>query len=186
MSKILTLCGSLRSRSSTRFALDAASAGAVKMGAELNRFDFAEAKLPFFDGDESLNAPATVNFKAQVKAADALLIATPVYHDSYSGLLKNALDLLYDELNQKLVGLIAVGGGRTGQGQALEHLRAVLRETNCWALPQQVIVYTSKQVISEDGKILDDELAARLDRLGAELALRTRLMKAKKVPTTGT
>jgi FMN reductase len=180
--KLLAICGSLRAGSHTRKALEIAIAGARQAGGELEVVDLEQLKLPFFDGDggPASQTPEAVRFKALVKGADGLLIATPVYHDSYSGVLKNALDLLYVELQDKLAALIAVGGGRVGQGQALEHLRAVFRETSCWVIPRQVAVPQSAEAFDEQGQPKDKELTTRLSALGMELVLRCKQLRPRR------
>lgn len=178
--RVVALSGSLRTGSHTRKALAVAVEGARKLGAEVTVVDLGEWKLPAFDGDPSRSDPEALRFRAAVKAADALLIATPVYHDSLGGMLKNALDLLYEELAGKVAAVIAVGGGRQGQGQALEHLRAVLRETQTWVLPRQVIVPDSEKAFDEAGKATDPEVGARLSQLGQEVVLRSKVLRPRK------
>lgn len=183
--KILALLGSLRSDSATRKALELAVSGTGKTPLEVTVIGPEPLRLPLFEEGVTESEPPVQLLRKQVAEADGLLIATPVYHDSYSGVLKNAIDHLYDELADKVVGLIAVGGGRTGQGQALEHLRAVLRETSSWVLPRQVAIPSSKKAFDEQGKLTDPELEMRLVRLGQELVLRTRQMRPKRAAAAG-
>lgn len=179
--RVVAICASLRPGSFTRMALEVAIEGARKVGADVKLLELAQWRLPPFDDGPSLQDPETVRFKAEVQGADALLVATPVYHDSYSGSLKNAIDLLYHaELQDKLAALIAVGGGRVGQGQALEHLRAVFRETGTWVLPRQVAIASSKEAFTEQGRPKDPDIETRLVALGQELALRCRVMRPRK------
>ncbi|HLL55238.1 MAG TPA: NAD(P)H-dependent oxidoreductase [Myxococcaceae bacterium] len=178
--KVIALCGSLRAGSHTRKALDLAIEGAKKGGAEVTLVELSGLKLPPFDDGPSKEDPEVVRWKELVKAADGLLIGTPVYHDSYGGMLKNALDFLYLELADKVAGLIAVGGGRVGQGQALEHLRAVLREPNTWVLPRQVVIPSSKEAFDENGALKDKETVTRLGMLGMELVARCKQLRPKK------
>lgn len=185
--KVMALCGSPRPGSYTRMALDVAAEAARKMGAEVTVVDLSEWRLPLFEGD--MSAPATdatvLRFKAAVAEAQGLLVATPVYHDSFSGVLKNAIDHLYQELANKVAGLIAVAGGRAGHGLALEHLRTVLRETNTWVLPRQVPVGMSKEAFDEERKPRDPETALRLTALGQELVMRTKLLRPARPATPG-
>jgi NAD(P)H-dependent FMN reductase len=172
VTKVLALAGSLRSNSYTRLALQEAAAGARAAGATVTVHDLGAPPLPLFEEAGGGQHPAVARFKELALEADAVLIATPVYHDSYSGVLKNALDFLYQELADKVVGLISVGGGRAGQGQALEHLRAVLREMSCWPLNQQVLVSAAADAFDEHGVLKDPEVTARLRELGEETVRR--------------
>jgi NAD(P)H-dependent FMN reductase len=183
--RLVAFCGSARPGSFTRKALEIAAAASRAMGAELTVVDLAEWRLPPFDNTPATERehPEVQRLKALVRDADGLLIATPTYHDSYSGILKNALDLLYfSELSDKLAGLISIGGGKFGHGQALEHLRAVLRETGTWVLPRQVILPESEKAFDEAGQLIDPELKTPLEMLGQELVLRTRLLRIRRRP----
>jgi NAD(P)H-dependent FMN reductase len=179
MSNVVALLGSLRQDSITRLALNVALEGVRNAGLEANLQDLGAPRLPLFEEGVTSSEPTVLQFKEAIRSCDALLVATPVYHDSYSGVLKNAIDHLYDELSDKVIGLVAVGGGRTGQGQALEHLRAVFRETGSWVLPRQVAIPSAKDAF-EAGKLKDPELEWRLIKLGQELVLRSRQLRPKK------
>lgn len=178
--KIVAISGSLRPGSITRKALDLAVESARKIGGDVNIVDLREWRLPPCDDTASKTDAEANRFRQEVKAADGLLIATPVYHESMGGMLKNALDLLYPELLEKIAALIAVGGGRVGQGQALEHLRSVLRETGTWVLPRQVAVFSSDHALDEGGAFKDKEVVERLNALGQELVLRCRKMRPRR------
>jgi len=182
--QLVALSGSARPGSHTRRAVELAVEGARSAGAEVTWVDLSEWKLPLFDDTPNTTThPEVVRLKAAIKAADALLVGTPVYHDSVGGSLKNALDFLYQaELAEKVAGLIAVGGGRLGQHQALEHLRAIFRETSTWALPRQVAVPNSGEAFDEAGKPREKELELRLTMLGKELVVRTRQLRPPRRP----
>ncbi len=88
--KILGFAGSLRKNSYSKGLLRAASES-LPEGAKLEIFDLEG--IPPFNQDLEANMPARVKeFKAKIKAADAILISTPEYNYSVSGVLKNAID----------------------------------------------------------------------------------------------
>jgi len=177
--RVVALCGSLRADSHSRKALAVAMEGVKKGGAEVILADLSV--LPLFDGGPaSREHPESVRFKEMVKGADGLLIVTPVYHDSYSGVLKNALDLLMDEAVDLVAAVAAVAGGRVGQGQALEHLRAVLREMSIWVLPRQVLIPESSRAFEENGLPKDREVSTRLLSLGVELVMRCKQFRLRR------
>lgn len=179
--KLVALSGSMRANSNTRRVMAIALEGVAKFGAEVTLVDLHDWRLPPFDGEPAKNAPETLRFRKAVSEADGLLIAAPVYHDSIGGMLKNALDLLYfEELQSKVVAMIAVGGGRVGHGVALEHLRSILRETDTFVIPRQVAVGAADQLFDEQGKAKDEEIVTRLQALGQELVLRTKLLRPKR------
>ncbi|MDQ3265995.1 MAG: NAD(P)H-dependent oxidoreductase [Myxococcota bacterium] len=184
MTQILAFAGSLRTNSMTRKALEVATAASRAAGGNVTLLDLAAPRLPLLDESATEPDPAVQAFRASVRACEALLIATPVYHDSYSGVLKNALDHLYDELADKVVALIVVGGGSNGQGQALEHLRSVFRETSSWVIPRQVIVANAAHAFGEDGRPVNLDVERRLVALGQELVLRGRQLSRRRVPSS--
>ena len=90
---------------------------------------------------------------------------TPVYHGSYSSPLKLALDYCgFDEFEDTTVGLLAVAGGGFPV-TALDHLRSVCRAVNAWVLPHQAAIPRARNNF-EDGRLVDDDIAARVDTLG--------------------
>src|SRR5207244_4343120 len=87
---ILGIAGSLRRQSYNRSALRAAKQLAPE-GVTVNIFELDG--IPGFNQDDEKNPPAkVVELKKQIRAADALLIVTPEYNYSISGVLKNAID----------------------------------------------------------------------------------------------
>jgi FMN reductase len=178
---VVTLIGSLRPGSFTRLAARIAAEGTRKTPLPVNLVEELDLRVPLFQAEGSAEEQERLRaLKHSVQGADALLVATPVFHDSLSGVLKNALDHLYDELADKVVAVIAVGGGRSGQGQALEHLRAVLRETRTWVLPRQVIVPAAETAFDDAGRPRDPEIEQRLLSLGQELVLRARQLRPRR------
>ncbi|MCA9753648.1 MAG: NAD(P)H-dependent oxidoreductase [Gemmatimonadetes bacterium] len=173
---IAALCGSLRgARSTTRRALDVVADEILATGATIDLVDLAALPLPFREAPAWEVHAGTVELRDRVARADALLLGTPEYHNSFSGALKNALDLLgADQLRGKLFGLLGVGGGAYGALNALGHLRYVVRGVGGWSLPAQVSVASSGQAFA-DGRPLDRELDQRLRAFGKELVRFARL-----------
>lgn len=116
--KILAVNGSMTpGLSRTRTAIDVALASSVAAGASASVLELRDANLQFCDG----RAPHTyegdtLDALHQLDEADAYIFATPIYRGTYSGALKNYLDLVpngqegWDPLRGKLVALIATGG----------------------------------------------------------------------------
>jgi NAD(P)H-dependent FMN reductase len=163
---VVGIAGSLRDGSYTRVGLERALGAAAETGATTELLDLREFDLPVFDADqrEAGDAPELTR---RVRAADAILLGTPVYHGSFSSPLKNALDYCgFEEFENKTVGLLAVAGG-SFPITALEHLRSVCRALNCWVIPHQAAVPQARTVV-EDGTITDDGIADRIDKLGGQ------------------
>jgi FMN reductase len=166
MVKVIGLCGSLRRGATSEKALKLALAAAEKAGAEVEYLDFKQMNLPFCHGGDDYSAhPDVAILQAKVKAADALLLSTPEYHGSFSGVLKNALDLLgFEELSDKIIGCISVlGGGQNSN--ALNDLRTVSRWVHAWVVPEQVAIGQAWKQFDDHGQFNDPKLAERIEKL---------------------
>lgn len=175
--RIAILCGSLRGDDSyTRRALKIAEEEMVGAGAAADFVDLAALDLPFREGrDDTPDNAGTVELKRRTKSADALLLGSPEYHNSFSGVLKNALDLLgADELRGKLFGLLGVGAGDMGAVNSLGHLRYVVRGVGGWSLPIQVSIAHAHEAF-DGGRLRDAKLDDRIRAFARELVRFARL-----------
>jgi len=138
-----------------------------------------------FDADrrDAGDAPAV---RQRVRDADALLLATPVYHHSYASPLKTVIDYCgFDEFEDTVVGVLAVSGGGAGgaPSEALAHLRGVVTGLRAWVHPRQVVVPNASDKVA-DGALADPEIAARVDELGEKLARAAATPDAPEVGAT--
>ena len=163
---VVAICGSLRDASHTRKALRIALDAAEELGATTELLDLREWDLPVYDADEK-SAGEAEGFRERVRAADSILLGTPVYHGSYAAPLKNALDYCgFDEFEKKTVGLLCVAGGRFPI-TALDHLRSVCRSVDAWVIPHQAAIPRASSAFR--GTELADETAEeRVITLGRE------------------
>jgi NAD(P)H-dependent FMN reductase len=164
---IVGLSGSLRDESRTRVALRSALDSASGAGATTTLIDLRSYDLPVVDADarDAGDAPA---LKRRVAEADAVVLATPVYHGSYATPLKNALDYCgRNEFGGTTVGLIAVAGGGFPR-PALAHLREVSRALDAWVYPDQVSIPNGSEHVV-DGDVRSESIATRLASLGEGL-----------------
>ncbi|WEL21691.1 NAD(P)H-dependent oxidoreductase [Halorhabdus sp. BNX81] len=163
---VVGICGSLRDGSYTRKSLRIALEAAENAGASTELLDLREWELPVLDADAD-DAGEADAFRDRVRAADAVLLGTPVYHGSFSAPLKNALDYCgFDEFEHTTIGLLAVAGGRFPI-TALEHLRTVGRSLDAWVIPHQVAIPRASSAY-EDGDLVDEELREWIEVLGRE------------------
>jgi NAD(P)H-dependent FMN reductase len=80
----------------------------------------------------------TQEWAAKIGSFDGFVMVTPEYNHSTSGVLKNAIDYLYAEWNNKAVGFVSYGGA--GGARAAEHLRLVAAELQMADVRQQVVL----------------------------------------------
>ena len=182
---VVAISGSLRRDSITFHATRAALAGAAAAGARVEMIDLRQWPLPFCDArdeDEEAHDPLVMQLRERVKAAKGLIIGTPEYHGSFSGVVKNALDLLsFTELEGKMVGLVSVAGGASGKS-ALSHLRLVMRAVHAWVVPLEVMVAFAGRAFDAEGKPADPKIAKRLEDLGREVVKYARIHAAAGMP----
>ncbi|WP_017615449.1 NADPH-dependent FMN reductase [Nocardiopsis salina] len=137
---VLCLQGSLGVPSRTAVLLELVARLLQRQGATTETVDMRDVSLPQVDpryhgAPEDNPAPAVGGFLAKVRAADAMVWASPVYHNSYSGALKNAIDhLSIADVRDKPLALCG-NGGRRASVQATDHLRIVARSLHGIAVP---------------------------------------------------
>jgi FMN reductase len=178
MIKIVGIGGSLRPDSYSQRALILAAERVKALGAEVEVLDLRTMNLPFCDGGDDYTAyPDVARLRETVKAADGLILATPEYHGSVSGVLKNALDLMsFDQLSNKVTGLISVLGGQSNSN-ALNDLRVIMRWVHGWVIPEQVAIGQAWKAFDADGNLADEKLAERLDGFAKSLVESTQKLR---------
>lgn len=169
--RVVGICGSLRERSYTRFALAIALSGAAEIGARTALIDLRDYDLMPYDGRRNNWPPSVMYLRQQVQEAQGIVIGTPEYHGSLSGVLKNALDLMsFEEFEGKMIGLVGVSGGAMGAVNALNTLRTVGRSLHAWVVPQQVSIPEAWKVFDDNGVLLDQRYTERLLDVGRQVA----------------
>jgi azobenzene reductase len=138
--RIALVCGSVRNNSYTKNLLKQLENSLVNQDIEIDFIDFSETPLPIYDGSvENINYSSS--FINRIMLADGLLIACPEYHNSFTGVLKNAFDYLSSEqIAEKPIGLVATSGGGKGGINCLNGMRLFLRGMYGLVLPEQIVI----------------------------------------------
>lgn len=170
--RVVGICGSLRNGSYTRKIVKLALEGAAELGSQVDLVDLREYELPFCkEGDNGSEfSPDVQTFRSLVTSADGIILGTPEYHGSFSGVLKNALDLMgFEEFEGKMLGLVSVSRGQMGGLNALNSLRTIGRALHAWVIPEQVSI---PRVATEfdGGSLKDRKLAERVMDVGRQVA----------------
>ena len=167
--RVAGLAGSLRQKSLNRALLRAAQKGAPA-NLRIEIFDLVD--LPLYNGDvEAAGDPAPVSaFKDALRAADAILIATPEYNHGVPGVMKNAIDWASrppndSPLNGKPIGIIGASPGITGTARSQSQLRQAFVFTNSYAMPQpELLVFRAHEKFDADGNLTDEGTVKFLGR----------------------
>jgi NAD(P)H-dependent FMN reductase len=173
--RVLLIAGTVVPNSSTRRALLQVCEMLQQRGAETEIWDLAQRPVPIADpryfGDPLEHPdPSVKRLLGAAREADGFILASPVYHNSYSGVIKNCLDhLSVDHFLYKPVGLIACGLSLSAI-QVCDQLRIVVRGLRGVALPTQVVAVSTdfKQALNGEGRECDG-LADRLEALVVDL-----------------
>jgi FMN reductase len=174
--RVIAISGSLRTASYTTQALRIALEGAAEMGAETKLLDLHDYNLEFACEEHVSSSPGADRMKTEVRQAHGILLGTPEYHGSFSGVLKNALDLMgFEEFEGKMIGLVGVSAGRTGAFDALTALRNVGRALHAWVVPEQVSLPNASKAFDEQGHLKEAALERRLRQVGSRVAEFARL-----------
>ena len=177
--KVVGICGSLRNISYTRFSVKIALEAAEKMGAEVKLIDLRDYNLPFVEQFEEDDQPEDLQkYRDEVASADAIILGTPEYHGGYTGIIKNAIDLLNRNVfDNTTVGLIGIAGGSLGATNSLNGLRQITRHLHAWTIPQHVSIPNAYDKFDDEGNIKDDGIKKRLIEVGELVVKHALLLK---------
>jgi len=169
--RITGVCGSLNADGATRKALAIALKGAAEYNAETSLLELRDFNLVFCGSVPQDEYPPDVfKLRQTIKNSQGIILATPEYHGSLSGALKNMLDLMsIEEFETKIIGLVGVAGGHIGAVNSLNTLKTICRNLHCWVLPQEVSIANSSQTFNDDGTVKDLEIEERLLNVGRQL-----------------
>ncbi len=169
---VLTICGALRAGSTNALLL-----GEARRAFGVATWVAADLRLPLFDEDieTSTGIPPEVQRLAdQIKAADAVIIATPEYNKALPGVLKNALDWVSrtrgGPWRGKPVAIISAADGPAGGARAQFSLRLCMVPFRARVLPgPEVMVAHSRVAFDAHGRLIEAQTVKALRELMAEL-----------------
>ena len=174
---IIGIGGTTRAGSSTervlRFALQVAEEG----GATTAGFFGPElAELPMYAPENPARTEGAVRLAEELRRADGIIVASPGYHGSVSGLVKNALDYVEDLRDDErsyfdglAVGCIATGAGWQAIVATLQQLRTIAHALRGWPTPLGAAINSTLQVFGEDGDVVDERARFQLETVAREV-----------------
>jgi chromate reductase, NAD(P)H dehydrogenase (quinone) len=182
---ILGFAGSLRKRSYNRALLRAAEE-LIPDDARLEIFDLDG--IPGYNQDlDPVKPEKVIEFKARIKAADAILMVTPEYNYSIPGVLKNAIDWASrpptdNSFLGKPVAVMSASTGMLGGARAQYHLRQVFVFLDMHSINKpEVIVTFANQKFDENGTLTDEKARDLIKQLLRALIDWTKKLKSASV-----
>jgi FMN reductase len=173
---IVAIGGTLRAGSSTEKAMNHVLRAAERAGARTRLLSGSALQLPMYQPENPERTDAARELVAQLALADGIILGSPGYHGSISGLMKNALDYAEDLRNdrrpyfsRRAVGCIATAGGWPGAVNTLGALRDIVHALRGWPTPLGAAINTGERVFDEHGACLSPRVAEMLDMIAAEV-----------------
>jgi FMN reductase len=173
---IVAVGGTLRPNSSTERAMRHVLAAAQRAGARVKLISGPSLQLPLYQPDNSERSDAARDLVAELALADGIVLGSPGYHGSISGVIKNALDYAEDlrtdvrpYFSGRAVGCIATAGGWPGAVNTLGALREIVHALRGWPTPLGAAINSAENVFDEEGVCRVPRVAQMLDMIAGEV-----------------
>lgn len=173
---IVGIGGTIREGSSSEKALRFVLAEAERAGAETAIFIGRDIELPMYAPENKTRSRQAIALIDALRRAHGIVLASPGYHGSISGLLKNALDYVEDMRDDELpyfegraVGLIACAAGWQAAGMTLNTLRSIVHALRGWPTPLGVTINTIGRSFDDDGTPVESTIATQMRILARQV-----------------
>ena len=175
---IVGIGGTIGAVSSTERALRIALDAVEREGFTTRLFGGEDmARLPLYDPRATSRTSQEREFVDAVRKASGVIIASPGYHGSLSGVVKNALDLLEETakddrpyLADMPVGLIATAYGWQATGSTIAALRSIVHALRGWPTPFAAAINTQVTQFDGQGGATDPAVVEQLCLIGRQVA----------------
>jgi NAD(P)H-dependent FMN reductase len=144
-------------------------------GAETNLVDLRQTKLPIYNPDDSSHNNIQ-KMGHLLKWADSFVLASPDYHGSMSGIMKNFLDHFWEEFAGKTFGYICASHekGLT----VMDQMRTAVRQCYGWSMPYGVSI-NGEEDFNDKAEIINNSLDRRLKMLARDLVVYGSLIRGQ-------
>jgi FMN reductase len=174
---ILGIGGAARPNSSSEKALRISLEAAEARGVQVAMITGAGLELPMYAPHLQTKCDASRLLVDLFRRCDGVIISSPSYHGSVSGLIKNALDYT-EELSKDArvyldgcaVGVIGCGAGWQGANQVVSALRGIAHALRGWPTPMAAALNTSQPMFDEQGRCTDRAALFQLETVGRQVA----------------
>jgi FMN reductase len=177
--------GTPRPGSTTERALTISLKAAEEAGAEVELVAGPDLMLPMYTPGATQRTTEGRRLVEAFRRCDGLIIASPAYHGSVSGMVKNALDYAEDlredgrvYFDGIAVGVIACAGGWQAGAQTLATLRSIVHALRGWPTPLGAALNTSTGLFDETGTCTDISARLQLETIGRQVVEFARMRRA--------
>ncbi len=172
---ILIISSSLNSDSNSRVLAQAALRALEAEGQEASVLDLRDYPLPLCDGGPSYRTPNVLRVGEQLRAADAILVATPIYNYDATAAVKNLIELTGSAWENKVVGFLCAAGGMSSFMSIMSLANSLMLDFRSVIVPR--FVYATGSAIS-NGTIVDANVQERVVELARFTARLGNALKA--------
>ena len=173
---ILAFGGTVRANSSTELAMRYVAEAVERRGARVKVISGKSLQLPLYQPEDASRSDEARALIAELALADGIVIGSPGYHGSISGLVKNALDYAEDlrgdsrpYFSGRAVGCIATAGGWPAAVNTLNALRDIVHALRGWPTPMGAAINSSEGVFDKSGACNAPRVAQILDLMAEEI-----------------
>lgn len=190
--RIVALGGNATTGGSAERLLRHALARCEAQGADTMLFAGEAIDLPLYAPHHSERCARAKALTGALRDADGIIVASPAYHGTVSGVVKNALDYAQDLVSDaqpyfdgRAVGLVAVAGGWQAAGSTLATLRSITHALRGWPTPMAVTANSSQPLFDPDGLLTDGGIAAQIDIMTSQVMTFARMKAAYDAAAAG-
>lgn len=145
----------------------------VKYKTEARLVNLFETQLPIYRPSTKFDNENVKKVTNDVNWANVFVLASPDYHGSMSGTMKNFLDFFWKEFSGKTFGYI-VSSHEKGL-TVMDQMRTAVRQCYAWSLPYGISINEGED-LGSDGKIVNSILQSRMEMLARDLVVYGRLI----------
>lgn len=151
-------------------------ASAERSGARTRLISGPALQMPIYQPENTERSQEARDLVAEIALADGIVLGSPGYHGSISGLVKNALDYAEDlrtdsrpYFSGRAVGCVATAGGWPGAVNTLSALRDIVHALRGWPTPMGAAINSSEKVFDAEGNCRVPRVAEMLELIGQEV-----------------
>lgn len=145
-----------------------------KAKADCDWIDLSKLNLPLCDADKCYAHSEAQALNKAIKAADGIIVATPVYNYHVSAAAKNMLELTGSSWENKVVGFLCAAGGTTSYMSVMGYANSLMLDFRSVIIPR--FVYATGDSFDDD-KLKDKKVAERIEHVAEELIRFTKALR---------